>query len=111
MPSDAATQLSIDGVTEPSPVHAMIKACPALSEMGAVVNTPMAAPAGAARSPVVLSYAKAWPSPFAVVVKMPGDAGTTLTLCGADVPLPRVTTIFTVPLQRNVGSTECQRSA
>src|ERR1039457_4544160 len=83
----------------------MIKACPALSEMGAVVNTPMAAPAGAARSPVVLSYAKAWPSPFAVVVKMPGDAGTTLTLCGADVPLPRVTTMFTVPLLWPDGST------
>src|ERR1039457_2657959 len=76
----------------------MIKACPELTEMGAVVKRPMGAPAGAASAPVVLSYANAWPSPFAVVVKMPGDAAATVTFLGVDVPLPRVTTMFAVPL-------------
>src|ERR1022692_2138168 len=65
----------------------MIKACPELTEMGAVVKGPMGAPAGAASAPVVLSYANAWPSPFAVVVKMPGDAAATVTFLGVDVPL------------------------
>src|ERR1700691_930910 len=83
----------------------MIKACPELTEMGDVVNGPMGAPTGAARSPVVLSYAKAWPSPFAVVVKMPGDAGATVIFCGAEVPLLRVTMTFIVPLSWPGGST------
>ena len=61
-------------------MHARIKACPELTEMGAVWKIPMGSPAGAARSPVLLSYANAWPVPCAFVVKMPGDAGTTFTL-------------------------------
>jgi hypothetical protein len=73
--------------------------------MAVVVKLPMDAPAGAASVPVVLSYAKAWPSPFAVVVKMPGAAGATVTFCGADVPLLRVTTIFAVPPSWPDGST------
>jgi hypothetical protein len=75
----------------------MIKACPEPIEIGAVPRLPIDAPAGAATAPVVLSYAKAWPLPFAVVVKMPGDTGTTVTFCGAEVPLLRVTTMLTVP--------------
>src|ERR1035438_2251843 len=87
----------MDGVTAPSPVQAMIKACPELMEIGAVVKGPMGAPANAASAPVVLSYANAWPSPFAVVVKIPGDAAVTTTFCATDVPLLRETTMFTAP--------------
>ena len=48
----------------------------------------------------MLSYAKAWPIPFAVVVKMPGATGATVAFWAADVPLLRVPTMFTVPLSR-----------
>src|ERR1700691_3565385 len=82
----------------------MIKACPELTEMGSVWKIPMGAPAGAAGSPVLLSYAKACPVPSAFVVKMPGDAGTTFTLCGADAPLLRLTTMSTVPVGTVNGS-------
>jgi hypothetical protein len=45
------------GVTGPSPVHAIIKACPELTEMGATLKLPITVPVGAGIAPVVLSYA------------------------------------------------------
>jgi hypothetical protein len=97
--------LSIDGLTAPRPVHAMINGSREVIEMGADVKLPILTVAGAATAPVLLLYAKAWPIPFAVVVKIPGDAGTMGTGCGADVPLVRVTTTFTEPLSWPVGRT------
>src|ERR1039457_1644512 len=89
VPSDAAMLLPIGGLTAPRPVHAMINGSREVIEIGADVKLPILVPAGAATAPVLLLYAKAWPIPFAVVVKIPGDAGTIGTVCGAEVPLAR----------------------
>jgi hypothetical protein len=86
----------------------MIKACPELTEMGAVVKGPMARsrPARRDRRLVLLSYARRLAKRrLHFAVKMPGDAGTTFTVCGADAPLLRVTTMFAVPLVWPDGST------
>jgi hypothetical protein len=56
------------------------------------------APAGAAITPSALSVAIACPAPLALVVKIPGSADATCTVCGEEDPALVVTTTFTTAL-------------